>query len=99
MTTEEYNSHHQHAVSRTMHLVGIPIIVGAAALALWPSRPPFGVLRISALARCAGGWVLLFVRHAIEGNRPAILSRPAALWEWLQWWFGRIASVASGRRS
>jgi len=45
-----------------------------------------GVSRRMAFTGVAGGWILLFVGHAIEGNRPAILGNPKAALDALRWW-------------
>jgi uncharacterized membrane protein YGL010W len=87
MNTDYYDSEHRHPLNRAAHFVGIPVIAAGAALAAWPHRVPFGIRRSSALMCCAGGWALLFIGHAIEGNRPVVLKRPAALWHALYWWF------------
>jgi uncharacterized membrane protein YGL010W len=86
MHDDNYSLHHQHPVNKAAHMIGIPIIVIGAVLALWPSRLPFGVRRSNAIACCAAGWMLLWLGHVVEGNRPVILSRPSSALDALKWW-------------
>lgn len=102
-TTDEYAGSHVHPTNRALHAVGIPVIAcGAIAAVLGPRV--VGVSRRTAVAGVAAGWGLLFVGHAIEGNRPAILARPGAAVDAILWW-GRGAArvcrrmLAGGHRS
>jgi uncharacterized membrane protein YGL010W len=79
-----------------LHTVGIPIILLSVATLASPWRP-FGWSRRSALVWLVGGWGLLFVGHAIEGNRPAILNNPVAALSGALWWvrgFGAHSTAA-----
>jgi uncharacterized membrane protein YGL010W len=89
---DHYETEHRHPVNRALHFIGIPVVL-LSVIALASPWRPFGWSRMDALASLIGGWVLLFVGHAIEGNRPAILNNPAAaligvLW-WMRGWFRR----------
>lgn len=60
----QYDHEHTNAWNKTLHGIGIPVISAGiilAALLYW---------RIG-LTLFAGGWILLFVGHRIEGNKPA----------------------------
>ena len=80
-----YEQSHRHPVNRAIHAIGIPLIVLSGCLLLSPWRP-FGWSRALMLGTFAGGWVLLFIGHAIEGNRPVVLKDPAAIPAALRWW-------------
>jgi uncharacterized membrane protein YGL010W len=60
----QYDHEHTNPWNKILHGIGIPIIVAGIVLVtlmFW---------RLG-LALFAGGWVLLFLGHRIEGNRPA----------------------------
>lgn len=81
----EYAGSHEHPVNRVLHAIGIPIIACGGIAAILGPRV-VGVSRRMALTGVAGGWILPFVGHAIEGNRPAILGNPKAALDALRWW-------------
>ena len=83
-----YEAHHRHPLNRAVHAIGIPVIV-LSLVALVIPRRPFGWSRRAPLAALAGGWSLLWAGHAIEGNRPAVLTNPAAGVTALRWWVSR----------
>jgi uncharacterized membrane protein YGL010W len=80
-----YEHSHRHPANRTLHAIGIPLIALSGCAAVSPWRP-FGWSRTLMLGTFLSGWALLFVGHAIEGNRPAVLSSVAAIPAALQWW-------------
>ena len=57
-----YIERHQHPASQALHLVGVPLTFVASVVMLALGRPWW------ALACFAGGYVLQFIGHAIEGN-------------------------------
>jgi len=60
----QYDHEHANTWNKVLHGIGIPVIIGGIvllALTFW---------RIG-LALFVGGWILLFVGHRIEGNKPA----------------------------
>lgn len=69
-----YRDTHQNGTNRTLHLIGIPLIVGGA-LGLFASRPlspVTGVLWAGSLGAFATGWALNLVGHAaFEKRAPA----------------------------
>ena len=84
---ENYKAKHQHPLNRLTHSVGIPMIVISLPLFLFSWR--------WALALFLFGWLLQFVGHAIEGNRPAFFRNPMYLLVG-PWWLLRRAAAAVG---
>ena len=68
---ENYKAKHQHPLNRLTHNIGIPLIVVSLPLFFFNWR--------WALAMFVAGWILQFVGHAIEGNRPAFFRNPVYL--------------------
>ena len=68
---EKYREDHQNPVNRTLHTIGIPMIV--ASLPLMLAAPPVGI------AMFVVGWILQFVGHAFEGKAPSFFSDPTFL--------------------
>jgi len=74
-----YRSTHQNPTNRTLHVVGIPLIVGGA-LGLFASRPFGGVLGIvwlMALVAFGCGWLLNLVGHSAYEKRAPAFSEDA----------------------
>lgn len=92
---EAYESSHQHPANRALHAIGIPVIACGGIAALFGPRVT-GISRRTAVASVTAGWILLFVGHAIEGNRPAIFAHRGAALDALRWW-GRGALKVCGR--
>ena len=72
-----YRETHQNGTNRTLHLIGIPLIVGGA-LGLFIAKPPGplhpvrGALWAGSLGAFAAGWALNLVGHAaFEKRAPA----------------------------
>ena len=69
-----YRDTHQNGTNRTLHLIGIPLIVGGAAglFASKPLSPITGALWAGSLGAFAAGWALNLVGHAaFEKRAPA----------------------------
>ena len=69
-----YRETHQNETNRTLHLIGIPLIVGGAAglFASRPLSPVTGVLWAASLGAFATGWALNLVGHQVfEKRAPA----------------------------
>ena len=69
-----YRETHQNSTNRTLHLIGIPMIVGGALglFASKPLSPVTGVLWAGSLAAFTTGWALNIVGHAaFEKHAPA----------------------------
>lgn len=86
----EYAGSHEDPVNRVLHAISIPVIAFGGIAALLGPRV-VGVSRRKALTGVAGGWILVLVGHAIEGNRPAIFGNRRAALDAVRWW-GRGAS-------
>jgi uncharacterized membrane protein YGL010W len=86
-----YDQSHRHPVNRAIHAIGIPLIVISGCFVLSPWRP-FGWSRGLMLGAFGGGWGLLFIGHAIEGNRPAVLKDPGAIPAALKWWMRTVVT-------
>lgn len=68
----QYDHEHSSAWNKMCHGVGIPLIF-AGAILLILTKWLLGALLF------VGGWVLLFLGHRIEGNRPAFFQGPIYL--------------------
>ena len=84
---DNYKAKHQHPLNRLMHSVGIPLIVISLPLFFFNWR--------LALTLFVIGWILQFVGHLIEGNRPAFLRNPVYLLVG-PWWLLRRAAASLG---
>ena len=82
-----YKSQHRHPLNRLCHAIGIPMITISWLLFFFKWR--------WALALFVAGWILQFVGHAIEGNRPAFLQNPVYFLVG-PWWLIRRAAQAIG---
>ena len=82
-----YKSQHQHPVNKLCHVIGIPLITISWLLFFFNWR--------WALALFVVGWILQFVGHAIEGNRPAFFQNPVYFLVG-PWWLIRRAAEAIG---
>lgn len=83
---DDYDAQHRHPLNRAAHAVGIPLIAAATLALALPGRRR---QRRLALGGLAAGWGLLWTGHAIEGNRPAVLTNPAAALVALKWMVSR----------
>jgi uncharacterized membrane protein YGL010W len=82
-----YQSQHQHPLNKLCHAIGIPMITVA-----WPL---FFFWWRWALVLFVTGWILQFVGHAIEGNRPAFFQNPLYFLVG-PWWLMKRALRAIG---
>ncbi|HEX7724058.1 MAG TPA: DUF962 domain-containing protein [Pyrinomonadaceae bacterium] len=80
---DSYKSQHQHPMNRLCHMIGVPMITISWPLFFFKWR--------WALALFVAGWVLQFVGHAIEGNRPAFLRNPLYFFVAPLWLAQRVA--------
>ena len=65
---EKYEHEHHSTANRVLHAIGIPCIFAGIILLFINWR--WG------LSFFAGGWVMLFLGHRIEGNHPAFFRGP-----------------------
>ena len=84
---DTYKSQHQHPLNKLCHMIGIPMITMAWLLFFFRWR--------WALVLFVGGWILQFVGHAVEGNRPAFFQNPIYFLVG-PWWLLRRAGEAIG---
>lgn len=90
-----YAASHQHPVNRALHAIGIPVIAYSIFAAVVGPRVA-GAPRSAALVGVVAGSALLFLGHAIEGNRPVVLTRPSAVVDAVCWWARGVMKSASG---
>ncbi len=89
----QYSESHQHPINRTLHTLGIPMIVaslilGLAGLLLMPQ------LLIAAAVLFVIGWILQFVGHALERKPPEFFKDWRFLFVGLRWWLAKISGRA-----
>lgn len=88
----KYDHEHASPWNKLLHGVGIPLIFAGAILAIltwW---------RLGA-ALFVGGWLLLFLGHRIEGNRPAFFQGAVYLLVGPIWVAKEIWQTVTGSRS
>jgi len=68
----QYDHEHESASNKLLHAIGIPMIFAGIILVLF-------LKWIWGTALFLGGWVLLFLGHRMEGNRPAFFQGPIYL--------------------
>ncbi len=86
---DNYKSQHQHPLNKLCHTIGIPLITIFAPLFFFRWGWALGLF--------VTGWILQFIGHAIEGNRPAFLQNPIHFLIG-PWWFIQRAATAIGLR-
>ncbi|MCI0350247.1 MAG: DUF962 domain-containing protein [Acidobacteriales bacterium] len=96
MSIAEYMSRYEHEHTspwnRLLHAIGIPLIfAGLILLALLQWQWGLGLF--------AGGWVLLFAGHKIEGNKPAFFQGPVYFLVGPLWVAKEVKDVLLGRAS
>ena len=70
--TAQYDHEHETTLNKLLHVIGIPVIFTGILLLLF-------LKWIWGAGFFLGGWVLLFLGHRMEGNRPAFLQGPIYL--------------------
>lgn len=78
----KYREDHTNPVNRTLHTVGIPMIV--ASLPLMIAAPPVGI------GMFVVGWILQFIGHAFEGKAPSFFSDPKYLLIGPMWFWKKV---------
>lgn len=87
----QYDREHSNPWNKLLHSVGIPIIFGGVIfliLTWWQLG----------LSLFVGGWVLLFLGHRIEGNKPAFFQGPVYFLVGPLWVAKEIKDVVLGKR-
>lgn len=87
---QSYEGEHRNPVNRALHAIGIPIVVASFPLLLWSWK--------WALGAHVGGWAILWLGHAIEGNLPASWKNPAIVFVAPVWWVRGLLDRMRGRR-
>jgi len=87
----QYDHEHLNPWNKALHSVGIPIIF-AGIIFLILTRWKLG------LALFVGGWVLLFLGHRIEGNKPAFFQGPVYFLVGPLWVAKEIRDAVLGKR-
>ena len=86
----QYDHEHSSGWNKLLHGIGIPLIFTGIILA--------GLLRWKPGAACfVGGWVLLFLGHRVEGNKPAFFQGPIYLLVGPVWVAKELWSFVTGR--
>jgi uncharacterized membrane protein YGL010W len=88
---ENYKAKHRHPLNKLSHSVGIPLIAISVPLFFFNWR--------WALLFFIVGWILQFVGHAIEGNRPAFFANPIHLLIGPLWLLRRAAAAVGLMKS
>jgi uncharacterized membrane protein YGL010W len=86
-----YDDHHRHPINRALHMIAIPLGFSSLVVVWW--RPLIGVLLIPAAL------LLATLGHVIEGNEPAFLKNPMAVFVAPVWLFKFITGKARKSQS
>jgi uncharacterized membrane protein YGL010W len=68
---EKYRRDHTHPMNKATHAVGIPMIVVSLGVVFANWQLGVGLFVV--------GWILQFIGHAFEGNKPSFFSNPMFL--------------------
>ncbi len=68
---DRYRADHTHPLNHLTHFIGIPAIVASLVVVFINWRWGAGLF--------VGGWILQFIGHGIEGNRPSFMKDPRFL--------------------
>jgi uncharacterized membrane protein YGL010W len=68
---EKYRRDHTHPMNKATHAVGIPMIVVSLGVVFTDWQLGVGLF--------VAGWILQFIGHAFEGNKPSFFSNPVFL--------------------
>lgn len=83
---EKYKAEHTHPMNRLTHTIGIPMIVISLVAVFFNWKIGVGLFIL--------GWILQFIGHAFEGNKPAFFSNPIYLLVGPLWFIKKIFSGA-----
>ena len=82
---EKYKAEHQHPMNKLTHAFGIPMIVASLIWVFFDWK--IGLVLFTV------GWVLQFIGHAFEGNKPAFFSNPIYLLVGPMWLLKKTAGA------
>ena len=88
---EVYREKHQHPVNKVMHTIGIPIIVISLGVVFFNWRLGLGLFIF--------GWILQFIGHAFERNKPAFFKNPIYLLVGPLWWAKKTLFPSHSKKS
>ena len=74
---EFYEKKHQHPINKTLHSVGIPMVVLSFLAVIYSFK--------IALFLFIVGWACQIIGHTIEGTLPAFLTSPRHFLSGVQW--------------
>jgi uncharacterized membrane protein YGL010W len=86
----QYEHEHSNLANRVLHAVGIPFIFAGIVLLFFDWR--------MGLALFVGGWIMLFLGHRIEGNKPAFFQGPIYFLVGPIWVAREMAGWLGGKR-
>lgn len=87
---KHYKNSHNHPVNRALHMVAIP--VGFSSIVVVWFYPVVGLLLIP------GAFVLAWIGHLIEGNKPAFFTNPAQVFMAPLWMARTILGIEKPSR-
>lgn len=79
---ETYREKHKNRANKALHTIGIPMIVVSLLVVFFDWR--WG------LSLFVFGWLLQFIGHAFEGNKPAFFKNPIYLIVGPVWWVKKL---------
>lgn len=85
-----YAQEHTHPWNKILHGFGVPAVVASLVVVFLEWRWGLGLF--------VGGWLLLFVGHKIEGNKPAFLHGIVYLLVGPLWVAKELVGALRGRR-
>ena len=68
---DRYRADHNHPLNHLTHFIGIPALVASLVVVFFDWKWGLGLF--------VGGWILQFVGHGIEGNKPSFMKDPRFL--------------------
>ncbi|MGE4620305.1 MAG: DUF962 domain-containing protein [Planctomycetota bacterium] len=68
---DRYQADHTHPLNHATHFIGIPAIIVSLVVVFFNWQWGIGLF--------VGGWILQFVGHGIEGNKPSFMKDPRFL--------------------
>lgn len=86
-----YDHEHIHPWNKLLHGFGVPAVVASLVVVFLDWRWGLGLF--------VGGWMLLFLGHRIEGNKPAFSQGIFYLLVGPLWVAKELAATLRGRRS
>ncbi len=86
---EKYKAGHRHPINKLTHMFGIPMIVISLVWVFFHWQVGLTLFIL--------GWILQFIGHAFEGNKPAFFSNPIYLLIGPLWLLKRLTDLLRGQ--